>query len=228
MMPIDKAIERLGDKESPPKSNRTLYGKWFGMDGQPWCMFFVQWCYAMAGYSLPYRTGSCAALLRWYEANMPSKIFPSDALTRANDIIIYKFGHTGLIEEGTENGRPIKAIEGNTSADDKGSQDNGGMVCRKIRNRSLVTAFIRPFNFKEEVETMTIPEFIEKLTPEQAYKLLSKAMTYTDKKEQPAWSKQEGYWDKALASNIVKVNNPESLIKRGEMVTILGRLGIIK
>ena len=36
------AAGELGYTESPANSNRTKYGKWFGFDGQPWCMMFVQ------------------------------------------------------------------------------------------------------------------------------------------------------------------------------------------
>jgi len=39
----------LGNTEVPAGSNRTKYGKWYGMNGQPWCMMFVQWCFAQAG-----------------------------------------------------------------------------------------------------------------------------------------------------------------------------------
>lgn len=38
----------------------------------------------------------------------------------------------------------ITAIEGNTSSSEAGSQSNGGMVCRRTRKTSLVTAYIRP------------------------------------------------------------------------------------
>lgn len=228
MVPIDKARERLGDKESPPNSNRTLYGKWFGMDGQPWCMFFVQWCYAMTGYPIPYKTGSCSELLRWYKANYPDRVLPNTAPVKGNDIIIYNFGHTGLVERDAPNSNGIIAIEGNTSSTDSGSQSDGGMVCRKVRRRTLVTAFIRPYDFEKGVEDMTKKEFIDSLTPEEAYKLFFKAMSYTDKKEQASWSVKEGYWDSAMKKGIIKVNNPESPIKRGEVVAILGRMGLLK
>ena len=33
----------LGNTESPAGSNRTKYGKWFGLDGYAWCMMFVMW-----------------------------------------------------------------------------------------------------------------------------------------------------------------------------------------
>lgn len=134
----------LGTKESPANSNRTKYGKWYGMDAQPWCMMFVQWCFDQAGMKLPYRTASCNALLTWYKMNRPQSVVKSP---QTGDIIIYDFGHTGIMES-VGNGT-ITAIEGNTSPGTSGSQSNGGMVCRRTRKTSTVTAYIRP-DYKEE------------------------------------------------------------------------------
>ena len=32
---LDTAMAELGYRESPPGSNRTKYGNWYGLDGQP-------------------------------------------------------------------------------------------------------------------------------------------------------------------------------------------------
>ena len=125
----------LGNTESPAGSNRTKYGAWMKLDGQPWCMSFVQWCCAQAGRPLPFRTGSCSALLDWYRRNHPECIVTTP---QPRDIIIYNFGHTGSVESAAAN--TITAIEGNTSAGDSGSQDNGGGVYRRTRSKALVKA----------------------------------------------------------------------------------------
>ena len=101
----------LGNTESPAGSNRTKYGAWMKLDGQPWCMSFVQWCCAQAGRPLPFRTGSCSALLDWYRRNHPECVVTTP---QPCDIIIYNFGHTGIVERAAVN--TITAIEGNTSA----------------------------------------------------------------------------------------------------------------
>ena len=64
------ARKELGYTESPAGSNRTKYGKWFGLDGHPWCMMFVQWCFRQAGAQdlLPALTASCGALMRAAQA----------------------------------------------------------------------------------------------------------------------------------------------------------------
>ena len=78
------------------------------------------------------------------------------------DIIIYNFGHTGIMESvGTG---AVTAIEGNTSPGTAGSQSNGGMVCRRTRGMSLVTAYIRPDYEKEEdmdISKLTDPEVLQ-------------------------------------------------------------------
>ena len=55
------ARAELGKTETPANSNRTPYGKWYGLDGQPWCMMFVMWCFSQAGALglLPKLTASC-------------------------------------------------------------------------------------------------------------------------------------------------------------------------
>ena len=144
---LDTARKELGTKESPANSNNVKYNTWYyGRAVQdtaavkyPWCMAFVQWVFAQAGMRLPYKTASCASLLSWYRRNKPSAVV-KDPLP--GDIIIYNFGHTGIVESA---GNPsIVAIEGNTSPGTAGSQSNGGMVCRRTRSVSLVTAYIRP------------------------------------------------------------------------------------
>lgn len=136
---IDIAAAEIGYTESPKNSNKTKYGKWYGLDGQPWCMMFVQWCFNEAGAPLPYKTASCSALERWYRANKPDAVHTTP---EPGDIVIYSFGHTGIVE--SVQGDSITAIEGNTSPDYNGSQNNGGGVYRRVRKVKLATAFIRP------------------------------------------------------------------------------------
>ena len=154
---LDVARAELGTTESPAGSNRTKYGKWMGLDGQPWCMSFVQWCFAQAGRPLPCKTGSCSALLRWYQANQPDRVTQTP---QPGDIVIYSFGHTGIVESAA--GSTFTAIEGNTSPGAAGSQDNGGGVYRRTRGRSTVTACIRPMGQKKE-DIMTGKEIYDAL-----------------------------------------------------------------
>jgi len=148
--PLKVAKGELGNTETPAGSNRTKYGKWIGLDGYAWCMSFVQWCFDQAGYPLPHKTGSCNDLLSWYRKYQPERIVKTP---KPGDIIIYNFGHTGIVESVTVD--TITAIEGNTSASNKGSQDNGGGVYCRTRSKTLVKAYIRPFDkYDEEDDDM--------------------------------------------------------------------------
>lgn len=150
---LDVARKELGTKEDPANSNEVRYNDWYygrHVSGKayPWCMAFVQWCFAQAGLRLPYLTASCSGLLTWYQRNQPENVHKNPA---PGDIVIYNFGHTGIVE--SAQGTTITAIEGNTSPSAGASQSNGGMVCRKTRGLKTVTAFIRP-DFKKEDKRM--------------------------------------------------------------------------
>lgn len=188
---LDIARGELGSTESPAGSNRTKYGKWMGLDGQPWCMSFVQWCFAQAGHPLPFRTGSCNALLEWYKQNRPECVV---TIPQPCDVIIYNFGHTGIVES-VPSGK-ITAIEGNTSAGASGSQDNGGGVFRRTRSKSLVKAYIRPF----EEDIMTGKEIYDALND------------YLGKQPVPAWAEKE--LKEAVALGITDGKDAMQLIPR--------------
>lgn len=146
MTPLEIAKGEIGISESPPNSNKIKYNTWFygkSVSGKsyPWCMAFVQWCYNQAGRTLPYKTASCNALLKWVKKNKPEWIFERPA---AGDIVIYNFGHTGILE--MSDSVAVTVIEGNTAV---GNDTNGGSVMRRVRTIASVKAFIRP-----EVERM--------------------------------------------------------------------------
>ena len=108
------AGREIGVREAEGK--RTKYGEWYGLQGQPWCMEFVQWVYHEAGADLPLKTASCGGLLRWYQRNQP------DCVTREpvpGCIVIFDFpdadsstDHTGIFVSKTD--VRITTIDGNT------------------------------------------------------------------------------------------------------------------
>ena len=134
---IEVAKAELGTIEGP-KDNETKYGKWSGANFQPWCGSFVNWCGDQAGVKIPntvYTPGGAAAFKkagRWYDAQIcdpePGDIayfdFPADGVDRIS--------HVGIVIKDNEDGT-VWCIEGNTSSDAKGSQRNGGEVCKKLR-----------------------------------------------------------------------------------------------
>ena len=199
---LNIAYGQLGVTESPAGSNRTKYGKWMGLDGQPWCMSFVQWCFHQAGTPLPHKTGSCSALLNWYQKNRPECVVKDP---QPGDIAIFTFGHTGIVERALPGS--VMCIEGNTSHGQSGSQDNGGGVYRRQRNLALVRAFIRPFPKKEDI--MTGKEIYDALTD------------YLGRQPVPAWAKAE--LEEAVKMGITDGSNPMQLIPRYQAVILAKR-----
>ena len=80
----------------------------------------------------------------------------------------------------------------------------------------------------EEEEEMDIPKLIEELTNEQAYTLYRKAQNYAATLQEADWSKKEGFWEKAAQSGIINSGNPECAMSRDEVISVLGRLGLLK
>lgn len=141
------AIGEIGYHEDA--GHRNKYGAWYGLDGEPWCMEFVQWVYNRAGIPLPFRTASCGELLRWYQVHQP------ECVTREpvpGCVVIFDFpggaptDHTGIFVEKTE--MRITTIDGNTS---NGSDANGGWVERRTRSLSYANpTYIVPHELREE------------------------------------------------------------------------------
>lgn len=169
---LNIARGELGYAESPQGSNKTKYGRWFGLDGEPWCMMFVQWCFAQAGVKLPARTASCGALMRAAQAAGSWVIGDY----RPGDVVIYDFpggaatDHTGIVESATASG--IISIEGNTGV---GNDANGGQVQRRTRSNSLIVGAFRP-DFEEEEEDMVTYEKLKDV-PEKFRPVIDKLMT---------------------------------------------------
>lgn len=80
---------------------------------------------------------------------------------------------------------------------------------------------------KEELD-MTIDEMLNKMTNEQAYTLMRKAMLHMATLDEPEWSKNEGHWQRATEAHLVDGTSPERPIKRDEFVAVIGRMGLIK
>lgn len=137
---------QIGFKEFPANSNKTKYGAWYGLDGQPWCVMFIQWVFHEAGFSL-FRTASCTALLNRYMNVAPQQVIRSNY--QVGDLVLFDFSgkkkvteHIGIVVDVSSNGKTVVTIEGNTSIN--GSQNNGGEVLLRTRSVNLISAAIRP------------------------------------------------------------------------------------
>ena len=171
------ARRELGYTESPAGSNRTKYGKWFGLDGQPWCMMFVQWCFRQAGGQdlLPALTASCGALMRAAQA----KGCWVTGGYQPGDVVIYDFpgnnvktDHCGIVEQLSGGG--IMAIEGNTGS---GNDADGGQVQRRVRSNKVILGGFRPDYDMEEKEDEVVTYKYLKDVPEKFRPIINQLMT---------------------------------------------------
>ena len=120
---IDIAASQVGYRETA--ENHTKYGKWYGMDGQPWCAMFLSWCARRAGVpqSVIPNFASCTyGGVSWFKNNGLWK--SADYTPRGGDLVFFDFEeedgsgrdgkaeHVALVEYAT--GRTIYTIEGNT------------------------------------------------------------------------------------------------------------------
>lgn len=203
----------LGNTESPAGSNRTKYGKWFGLDGNPWCMMFVMWCFSQAGALglLPKRTASCGDLMRAAKA---AGCWVTEDY-RPGDVVIYDFpggaatDHTGIIESVTASG--VVAIEGNTSQ--AGSQSNGGQVCRKSRKFNLIVGAVRP-KFEEEDDMN-----IDKLTDADLVKLAGRMQAALAK--QPVSATLAPELQEARDRGITDGSSPGAFCTRAQALSLI-------
>ena len=158
---IDVARAYLGTTEDPPGSNRTIFGAEYGLDGQPWCVMFLWYCFTHAGERMAFfgggKTASCSILLRWYKEQ--GLTVPVEDV-HAGDIVLLNFHggkdpeHCGLVVDVFHMIQPgpdhegiidyIRTIEGNTTSKKDGSQDNGGCVAMKQRFEKNIVAVCRP------------------------------------------------------------------------------------
>lgn len=131
------AASQIGVREQ--RTNRTKYGRWYGMNGQAWCAMFVSWVGAHAGVSLP-RINS----FRGFSGVVSARSFArkNNLLTktpRAGSVFLIigrnGKGHTGLVESINWARRTITTIEGNTNA---GGSRNGDGVYRRTRKISTI------------------------------------------------------------------------------------------
>jgi len=141
---IERALKEVGISENPPNSNNVKYNTWFyGHEvsgaSYPWCAVFISWLFKDNDNLCP-KTASCVNMLEWFEKKNQIVKNP-----QAGDIVFFhyntnqrKTNHVGLVI--SVNGDTITTIEGNTS---QTSNDNGGKVMKRTRNKNIV-AYARP------------------------------------------------------------------------------------
>jgi len=145
---LKKAQAELGKKESPANSNRTPYGAWYGMDGQPWCAMFCCWADQLGGKpTQAFKKGSRYAYVPYIvqDARYGLNGLSVTSSPKPGDLVCFDwdrdgtFDHVGVFESG--NAQTFKAVEGNTSTS---NNSNGGEVMRRDRSTSQAAiVFVR-------------------------------------------------------------------------------------
>lgn len=133
-------------------NNDTIFGRWFGLNNQPWCAMFVSKCFdeggaidLIKGAQTKKGFASCDAGLKFFAKR--GQLVPVGQ-AQEGDIVFFQFDadaqpdHVGICFK--NDGKNLYCLEGNTSGDGKGSQSNGDGVYKKKRPYKLVMAVVRP------------------------------------------------------------------------------------
>ena len=135
------------------RNNDTIFGKWFGMNNQPWCAMFVSKVFHDAGLGkLVAATtekgfSACQAGLNWFASK--KQLVPVGK-AKPGDIAFFQFDsdpnadHVGIVVKNNTLTKTLVTYEGNTAKDGSGSQANGDGVYQKKRKYSDVMAVARP------------------------------------------------------------------------------------
>lgn len=138
----------LGYTESPPGTNKTKFGAWYGADYQPWCAMFVTYCFDVEAPGSPsFERGQRYAYVPYVvaDARAGRNGLSVTGQPMPGDLVCFDWegdgtpDHIGIFEHGTPSS--FTSIEGNTSTS---SDSNGGQTMRRNRstNQAAIT-FVR-------------------------------------------------------------------------------------
>jgi len=133
-------------------NNDTTFGKWYGLNNQPWCAMSASKMYFDAGMIKSVANtkkgfASCDAWLKYLTKN--NQIVPIGQ-AKAGDIVFFQFDedaqadHVGIVKGHNTTLKTLQVYEGNTSSGKKGSQSNGDGYYLKKRDYKTIMAVARP------------------------------------------------------------------------------------
>lgn len=189
---IQTALGEVGVVESPKGSNRTKYGLWYGVNGQPWCAIWTSWVFHHAGYPLPKIQPPCPSGAAYcpYIEHYAKKVGEWHSKPQPGDLALFHFGkklavHIGIVESVHKSGASFYSIEGNTGTT---NQDNGGRVMRRKRWVSLCRGFYRPSVLGSSNPTPV------KTGVDAYYRMLKLTYPLMQGDDVRAWQKQMNYF----------------------------------
>jgi hypothetical protein len=133
-------------------NNDTTFGKWYGLNNQPWCAMSASKMYFDAGAIATVANtkkgfASCDAWLKYLTKN--NQIVPIGQ-AQAGDLVFFQFDedaqadHVGIVKGHNKTLKFMQVYEGNTSPNNKGSQSNGDGWYLKKRTYATIMAIARP------------------------------------------------------------------------------------
>lgn len=150
---LAEALRHVGVRESPPGSNRTMFGRWYGVDGVPWCAIFVSYCFSVgAGVTLcrgwqgagvsPRGVAYVPTLEAWLRGTARS--LGEEVPPAPGDLAVFDWDgglpdHVGIVIA-SRGGGQLETVEGNTAV---GNDSDGGAVMRRRRRVEQVSTFGR-------------------------------------------------------------------------------------
>jgi hypothetical protein len=152
---IKKVLELCASKVGyiEGKNNDTEFGKWFGLNNQPWCamsaskMFFDAGAIASVAPAKSKGFASCDLWLKHLTKN--NQIVPIGQ-AKAGDLVFFQFDedaaadHVGIVKGHNTTLKYMYVYEGNTSSGKSGSQSNGDGYYLKKRDYKTIMAVGRP------------------------------------------------------------------------------------
>jgi hypothetical protein len=133
-------------------NNDTIFGKWFGLNNQPWCAMAASKMYFDAGAikSVSDKSkgyASCDAWLKYLTKN--NQLVPLGQAQRG-DLVFFQFDkdaepdHVGIVKFHNTKLKYLQVFEGNTSSGIAGSQSNGDGFYLRRRSYATIMAVARP------------------------------------------------------------------------------------
>jgi hypothetical protein len=136
------ARSKVGEKESPPGSNRGKFvqscqsSTWLGGTSWPWCVSFWVKAWTQAGRKLPYRGAGAYEFLRWHQKNLPGWVVSLEK-AKPGAAIIWNIGsgHQSMLDKPYKDTKPnVHTVDGNVS----------DMVALRVRDHKLVRGCVDP------------------------------------------------------------------------------------
>lgn len=150
---INLALKFATAKYKEGRNNDTIFGKWYGLNYNPWCAMFVSYCFNKAGAGKLVATtnkkgfASCSAGLAYYKSK--GRVIPKTQ-AQAGDIVFFSFDgnsdpdHVGIVLGNKPGSKTMLTVEGNTWSGKAGSQVNGDGVYKRVRLYQNIVAVVRP------------------------------------------------------------------------------------